>query len=478
MLNISKFFYCKPFDKNSFFLFQICTFVFFFPIIYGGSYYADDAFRSLTGYFGWDVLGRFFARYIAAAYSLNNSFIVDFMPFGYILNMFLIGASAYALYIKLSSKYNIYAYPLTLMFIFNPFLADNLLYRFDSLGMVFSLFFVVLSFSLKTSKEGFLLKVLCLVFSLNFYQTFSNMFIGLVAVETLLLLSSCHGNRKFLKFISFNFLVFVVANFLYFLELRLFGFQSSRGEFLPFDGNLYFSVYKNFVGSFKPFFDFWFKSSDYILVVLPFVLFSLVKMAFNRNYRSLFGVLICFSIVFVSGVGFMALLKNQFLAPRGLSYFPVILMALTTVLMMGGKHFKWIMFFPVFVCFVFVSRVGNMHHIQRDFERPIFLNVTMDLARLKGDGIESIYSLGAVQSSAYLYNIAKVTPFNGFVSRGGWNTTGLLQEYGNKSVKFEWTSTETMNKFNSIKESSKLSIDGSPFYKIYTKDKEGWLIWM
>jgi len=473
-------FYCDKFFINAFTILQVISFSFFFPLIYGGGFYADDVSRVKTGYYGWDVLGRPLAKNIAEFYSLGSQQIVDVMPFGYILTIFIVGCSAYSIYCKFKVRYSEYASTLSALFIINPFLVENLLYRYDSLGMVLSLFFVTMAFTLKNGKIGFAVKMLLLVVAMNFYQTFSPLYVGLIAIEFLLFLNKFKNKRKSVIFLFSNLLVFLFANIIYFLELVLFDFTGGRGELLSFNVNLPWLVFINFTAAFKPFYAFWEHSYMYLAVVVPVIFFSIVKLALQRECKILGGILISSMLVFMSGVGPLALLKVQFLAARGLSYFPVMLMTLSVIIIMGSKKAKWIMIIPVFACFVFVSRVGNMQSIQREFEKPILFSATKDLLALKSKGVKKIYSIGSIPLSGYVLNTIKNTPFNGFMSRGMWVATGLMHEYGNNDLKFEWSSAEglvTKNRFMEMKNSLELSADHAPFYRIYSNGSEGWVVW-
>ncbi|TKU24153.1 hypothetical protein FDX06_01530 [Citrobacter sp. wls618] len=463
-------------SRIAFMAIQIMSFVFYFPIIYGARYYTDDLARANLGYYGWESLGRYFASGVAYLYSLCNDAIIDPMPFGYFINIFIIGCSAYLIFLKSDKLNSSVSLPVSLLFIVNPFLVQNLLYRFDSLGMVLAMFFVVSAFSIKNDIRFAAFKVLLLLVSLNFYQTFSNLYIGLVAVQLLLSVSVFTKKTDSLKFAFANAVIFVIANAIYFIELKTLG-VSSRGEILQFNSSIFYFAANNIITSFSPYIYFWSFSKPFIIIIIPFIFISIITLLLKREFNKLFNILFAGLLIVFSSIGFMAILKEQFVDPRGLSYFPVTLIASFIVMSIGCKRFKWFIFAPVFACFIFVSRVGNMHLIQNDFEKPIAYDVTKDIYKLSKDGVIKFYSRGSIPLSNFLVNSISSTPFNGFIHLGGWVATGKLQEYDNKNIIFEWSEEISKNEFNANSDGMKLSVDNNPFYKIYTNGNTGWIIW-
>ena len=75
---------------------------------------------------------------------------------------------------------------------------------------------------------------------LNFYQTMSNIFIGLMGIEVLLMFQTKESYNKIIKFITSLMLIFLVANIIYFIEVKIF-FSTAQGRstILPFN-NLFF----------------------------------------------------------------------------------------------------------------------------------------------------------------------------------------------------------------------------------------------
>ncbi|GAA04864.1 glucosyltransferase domain-containing protein [Photobacterium leiognathi] len=457
-------------------LLLITSFFFYYSVIYGSGFYADDVGRIDGGWFGWDDLGRYFATGIAQVYSLNSRVIVDVAPLSWIISISLIGISANLIYCKLDEEYKEYSFTLSLLFIINPFFIENLLYRFDNLGMILALFFSVLSFSLKDNKYSFLFKVIFLVIGLNFYQTFSNIFISLLAIQVLLMGYKEKKYKEIINVIIYSSAVFILSNIFYMLELKLIGFNNGRGNLIPLDINMFSAIYSNIVQGFKPFLEFWLPYKNIIAILIPFVALSIIiKLSIKRFFSLIF-----FALIMISSIlGGMVLLERVFISPRGLHYFSAIFMALGVIFIGTHKNLKLLLLIPVFICFVFSYRVGNMQKIQASFEKPILQELAVDLSSNKE--IKTYFNIGSIPYSNHIKNIRNRTPFNGFMSRNGWKATGAINEYAPHGlVKFEWSSQARKSReiYNNEKETLNLSIDKSPFYKIYTKGGNGWIVWL
>lgn len=347
--------------------------------------------------------------------------------------------------------------------------------------MTLALFFSVLSFSINDDYKNYIsafLKVILLIISLNFYQPMSNLFLGLIGIEFLLMTWNKEKFRSLLKFILFNVAIFVVANIFYLIELKVIG-VSSRGQLLPLEFNSILKITNNLIEGFIPFVSFWSYYKTSLMLLFPFLIISLSYILIHKNYHVLIGFVFSSIIVIFSGIGGMAILTQQIYAPRTLSYFPILMMLVVLFLSFGKNNLKWAILIPIFYCFIFSSNVGNILKTQSEFEKPIFENLTVDLYSLKN--INFYHSIGGVKYSHYLDNIIKKVPFNGYLERSGWNTVGRIMEYdGMKQVKFEWSGPlkKTLEKYNKIKNDLVLKIDRTPFYKIYTYNKVGYIVWL
>ena len=459
----------------------VISLIFFYPIIYGSGFHEDDISRINKGAYDWDMIGRYFAEDIAQFYSFYSDRIIDITPLNWFVCIFLVAFSSYLLFLKFKKENFIYAMPLSVVFIFNPFLIENVLFRYDSIGMILALTFVVLAFSLPRNKVFLFLSTLCLLISLNFYQAFVNLFLGLIGID--ILLASLRGEKN--KQISICFvqsiIIFLVANTLYLLELKIIGNNTaSRGELLPLSSDSLSLIFTNLMNSYQPFFEFWKPWSIFIVALIPIALFAPVKMLLLKRVSMVFWLLLCSVIIFSSSLGGLALLSKQFIAARGLAYFPILLMFIAILIIFVHKNFKWLMVSPLFICLVFSYRVGNLQKIQSDYARPVYAILATHIGELKN--IKKFYSLGELRASPFVKDIRANTPFGGFLFRGSWQTIGRIWEYtDHRLVEFEWDhqTHKTRKRFEELSSSNTLALlkDNTPFYKIYSYKDIGYIIW-
>src|SRR5690625_1156357 len=207
----------KEYDRKIIIIIALATLFFYYPIIYGGGFYADDVYRVnvIRKGFDWHYLGRHLATTIAQLYSNSREVIVDVSPLAWFISVSLLAASAKLIYGKLKGPFKRYALPLALVFLINPFFIENLLYRYDNLGMMMGLFLSVLAFSLPEDKRNFFIKTLLLLLALNFYQTFSNLYIASVVV-LIILRASCGFSLKVIIRYFFYFFALLLIFYLFF----------------------------------------------------------------------------------------------------------------------------------------------------------------------------------------------------------------------------------------------------------------------
>lgn len=482
--------YCT-FSLNTLFIFCAASLLFYYPVIYGNAFHIDDLARVFTGEFGWSGLGRPFANATAYAYSGSFATIIDATPLSWILSIFTIAFTAKLLFLKLKTINAQFAMPLALIFIINPFFINNMMYRFDNLGMALAMLFVMIAFYIRPTLIGCVIKCLCLFVSLNFYQPFVNLFIGLVAIELLLCMySNKHKLTEHLRLLLVSLVCFVVSMVLYQLEIKVLEFvismfsdretllPESRSSLVALELDSILLIFGSIVDANGPFLEFWTHFIPYIIVVLPFAVFGLFKLMFTQGKAHFMTIFVVLLLVLASSIGAMALLKNLFIAPRGLPNFPIVMMLITCLLIMLKDNYKYLMLFPVFACLLFSYRVGNIHKIQSAFEKPIIAQLVTDIYGLKD--VAEVYSVGKIPTSTFVNNITQHTPFGGYLGRDGISTTGLIREYDPHKIKVEWASAakKSTQMFEDKKSSAKLLVDKRPYYEIYQYKNMAWVVWL
>jgi hypothetical protein len=465
----------------------IIAVIFYYPVLNASVYFADDLYRSYFGTFGWYHLGRPFADITALLYSstidLQKPVIVDPYPFSWFLVVFLIVFSSVLIHLTLLRFNKKIAFGASLIFIINPFFVENMLYRFDSIGMFLAMTAVILSFYIRNSITGYVLKIILLLACLATYQVFFNLYAGLFGLTLLITaistdnISSMTVKEILLKVLKVIVLL-VAVSLIYFICLKLFmpAQASSRSEIMPLDFYVIVKVIVNYFNAFFVFLDFWSYFLPYIALIIPIMLFCLLKVLKvpTRLLMVIFGIL----FLLFSTIGFMAILKNQFYLPRGLTYFSVIMMAIFVIISSNNIKLGWVMVLPIMASFLFVARVGNSLSIQSEFEKPIFSMAVRDLQSVNTNN--PVYSIGSIMLSPTAKIISERTPFNAFLSRGFWRTGGRLIHAGSSNTKFLWSGDQRRAEFDfnsRIKNSLSPVIIAKPYYEIYSEDDKTWIYW-
>lgn len=465
-------------------IFILISLLFFYPILYAHAIYADDLYRLKTGQFLWLADGRPLAYLIAKIYTLTHTYIIDPTPFNWIFAITVIGVSAKIIYIYFESKYKESSFLLASIFIINPFFIQNMLYRFDSIGMSLAILFCISSFCVK--REFFILRILLLLICINFYQPASNLFLGLMAIEIVLMFHCKYHTKIIRQSIISNLVIFIFASVIYLFEKALFlHVTSGRTSILDISWSLPYNLLKNYIHAFEPFLSFWEINFIFILPALILMIISLFKIMFyDRNMRLIVGFIIALLFIIISSLGGMVLLKYQldFFQVRVYMYFPIVVMFIYLITKYSFSNLAKMVLIPIlFVCFIFSARVGNIQQLQTEFEKPIFYGLTVDIYSIENKyKIEKFYSLGQVPYSAFVSNELSSTPFYGYMTRYEGDTKTRLLEYGNNKVSLKFQdSPESQRAIFDKKKHELLLVVDKPYYDLYIdkKSHEGWVIW-
>ncbi|WP_279090529.1 glucosyltransferase domain-containing protein [Bartonella apis] len=224
---------CENTDQKKFYITAtIATLLFYFPLILSNYYYRDDFERLVSQTPGWSEYGRPFADVLAFFLSADWQWMPDSSPFFLIIALCLTIVSA-CLCLKIRSiPFNAVTAALLVAYIFNPFLLAAYLYRFDCVIMAMGLTCSLLGWAYyKNSKIKS--AIFCFI-SMGFYQSYINMFIILVLVETLF---DIYRGRKisiairyFIKSVIFAALITVF--FYFFDKIFIDEYAAVKGQFI------------------------------------------------------------------------------------------------------------------------------------------------------------------------------------------------------------------------------------------------------
>ncbi|SUX65429.1 Uncharacterised protein [Citrobacter braakii] len=177
------------YDKKALFIYSGLALLFIYPLIQAGIYYRDDLDRSITGYYGWRGLGRPFADILTRFFSASGHYNLDLFPYTMLASCIFLGASALALSKHLIKSDIPNANMVAALLIFNPFILQNIAYRYDSLGMSIAFFLAVVAYTYKNKNLTIEVatKLIAGVLSLTLYQPCVNIFIGLLAIDVIII---------------------------------------------------------------------------------------------------------------------------------------------------------------------------------------------------------------------------------------------------------------------------------------------------
>ncbi|WP_158583975.1 glucosyltransferase domain-containing protein [Salinibius halmophilus] len=445
------------------------------PIIVSNTYYEDDIERVFSGAFAWHELGRYLATITSVFQSNNIEHAVDIGVLTWFLSGVLIIFGAYVLYCHFNHIiYKKESIVISIFTVANPFLLQNLLYKFDSIGMSLSLFFSILSFSIPIKHRfSFVIQSLLLFLVLNLYQPFINFYIGLIGLQVFLkyLKKSGIDSVEILK----SLIPYAIAIILYQLQSIILPAGGSRATIINLDHKIFITIIENINLSYIPFIEFfypfWFFSIPAIISFISILIFAL----FKNSENGVFGIL-GLVLIYVSSIGAMSLLESQFNEPRGLPYFPIIASLIILTYSSIRENFIYLSIVPLIFILSFSSKVAISHRIQADFERPIFYDISTKIYKFKE---LEVYSIGSVPLSPFVYKITENTPFNAYLNRDAWRTSGRLREYV-QNINFEWSvaTGKTTEYFTNNYHEFTMYEEENPYYRIYLSDSSLYIHWV
>lgn len=390
------------YDKKALFIYSGLALLFIYPLIQAGIYYRDDLDRSITGYYGWRGLGRPFADILAKFFSASGHYNLDLFPYTMLASCIFLGSSALALSKHLIRSDIPNANMVAALLIFNPFILQNIAYRYDSLGMSIAFFLAVIAYTYKNKNQRIEIatKLVAGVLSLTLYQPCANIFIGLLAIDMIIIATK--NNIKFQESITFLFkrtILFVSFFLIYMLFFS--PKNNSRAELIHLDqGGLEhlaktLTALKEMVLSYL-------YHPVYIYFAIP-ILISCVFMliAYRTNIKQiasfiLYGA-ISFLIFIISLMGPTLLLQDAPVLPRTLVSFSVILVIIAIPVMRFAPRFKYAALIPVIASLAFSAQLSNAMKSQQQYEDFVFSMIAQDIATHKD--ITSIGTVGQLNKN-------------------------------------------------------------------------------
>lgn len=392
---------CKN-DKKIFILYSGLALLFIYPLIQVGLFYRDDLDRAITGQYGWRGLGRPVADILMKILSASGHYNLDLFPYTMIASCLFIGAAALLLKNHLTKMEVPHSIFVAALLIFNPYMLQNLAYRYDSLAMSLAFFLAVLSYTY-SNKDLIIeasVKIISGVLTLTLYQSCANIFIGLLAVDIIILgLKKDQSFNQSINYIFKRTTIFVLFHLVYMLFFGLdHNYRSNLitpnaegiEQFLNTIKNLYHLIFSYFSGP------------VYVYFLLPllttFVLVIINKVRTNTPILPFLAYsTVSLVIFFFSLMGPTLLLQDAPAFPRTLVSFSVIFVILALPIVYFSPRIKYIALIPLITTLAFSAQLSSAMKSQREHEDFIFSIIAAEM--MNHQEIKTIITTGQVNLS-------------------------------------------------------------------------------
>lgn len=307
-----------------------------------------------------------------------------------------LGASALALSKHLIKSDIPNANMVAALLIFNPFILQNIAYRYDSLGMSIAFFLAVVAYTYenKNLTIDVATKLIAGVLSLTLYQPCANIFIGLLAIDVIIIATKKDVKVKESIIFLFKKTILFVSFFLIYM-LFFSPKNNSRAELIHLDQGGLEHLAKTLI-ALKEMVLSYLYHPVYIYFAIP-ILISCVFMliAYRNNIKQiasfiLYGA-VSFLIFIISLMGPTLLLQDAPVLPRTLVSFSVILVIIAIPIMRFAPRFKYAALIPVIASLAFSAQLSNAMKSQQEYEDFVFSMIAQDIATHK-----DIVSIGTV----------------------------------------------------------------------------------
>ena len=401
-------------ENEKYLLFAITIFFYYTytsPIINADRFYIDDLGRSIIGYTNWSINGRPLADAIMLLLSFGYP-LVDISPIPLVIGLVILSLS-FVFFVEKNMKNDDFFIKclLPIVFICNPFLLENLSYKFDSLPMLLSISFLIISYSFSNSILRIILPIVFVISSLSLYQASISLFVCFAAFEFLLALKNQYVSpSQGLYLILLRAMQLIVGYIIYTTFIADYfineGYNKLHSENVKLSSDGFFQIIKNvdsfhrLIQEYTGFFGLTLLTS---LVLILFI--SASKSSFDilkkRKTKSTYSYyilsLVSIAAFYIFSFLHLSILKSPVIAPRVLISFGFFLFFCAYVISQVN------IFKPIIVLFVFFSLVfsftyGNALKAQKDHDEFIASMLASDIYKV-GVKYKSISIAGTMPSS-------------------------------------------------------------------------------
>lgn len=414
-------------DSRKFVVFLSCLcFLYIIPIILADRYYIDDMGRGQYGYYNWADNGRpladFIFKFLVGGGQLTNASPL-FLLVGTVCFIFCCyeyHKSNPCLEISTTAKK---AWPfmsgLVFFYIYaNPFMLENLSYKFDSLPMLLSLSILLLAFVKRQGLYEKLIPVIIITASLSLYQASIGMFVCLAVIECVRYISTDKRKSVFdvLRLPLVRMIQLIIAYVIYaklIQPLYLVGtYNIAHSELIELNFNgldifahnalIYINKIKEVALVFK---------IQFIILSIFFVVYLFIvarQIIINEDGVNTASV-VCLVIVTLSPVivlmssfGHLSLLKSPVFASRTIISFSGVLFYLAYVSHQVLCRWRVGRTFSLIVCvYFFISSYsyGNALKAQKESDQFIANAIVSKIHEIDYNGMKRVKIFGSQPSS-------------------------------------------------------------------------------
>lgn len=455
-------------DSRKFVVFLSCLcFLYIIPIVLADRYYIDDMGRGQYGYYNWTDNGRpladFIFSFLVGGERLTNASPL-FLFVGTVCFIFCcyeyhksnpcleISATAKKAWPFMSGVVFFYIYA-------NPFMLENLSYKFDSLPMLLSLSILLLAFVKRQGLYEKLIPVIIVIASLSLYQASVGMFVCLAVIECVRYISTDEKKSVFdvLRPPFIRVIQLLIAYIIYSKIIQPFyltgGYNTTHSELIELNSNgldvfvhnalTYIDKIKYVALAFK----FQLIALSVFFVIYLFIVARRVIRGGGGNAAVVVSLLIITlspAIVFISSFGHLSLLKSPVFASRTLISFSGVLFYLAYVSHQVLCQWRIGRAFYLIACvYFFISSYsyGNALKSQKESDQFIAGSIVSKIHEIDYNGMKIVKIFGSQPSSTirdnviikykYMGDLIPLHMVNGWIWGGSMlELSGLKNRFG------------------------------------------------
>jgi hypothetical protein len=401
-------------------------FIGIFTILRANSYYNDDLDRSLKGYRGWAVWGRYLADFLSALLHMNLR-LGDISPLPQIISIAIM-AAATMIFLKIAAGENITA-PFIIAALpigLSPYFMENFSYKYDSPYMAISVLFSLIPFLFYKSKIVYSISsFLCLLGMCISYQSSSGIYIIMAAfIVFRMWINKDTSLKDIIRFILCSIFSYSLA-LVFFKKLLFVTIKSEELGYYRTASFSFFNIFSGIISNSKKYITLAFSDFGFGTIAVFFLcalaLFFLLSLVFSRRNKffTLLLSLIFAGFSFFLSYGAYLVLQEPLWSPRAFTGLGFFVASILTFNVIFSGNFKKTKYFTVLVSgllaynfLVFDLAYGNALAEQKEYQNFRTTLLIEDINRTLGPGVEKpvVFMENTIGFSPVIDNLSGVYP--------------------------------------------------------------------